>query len=148
MTPPIEDARPMHAFEASADIHAPADRIWSILTDAPAYPSWDSGVTRVDGHIAHGERITVHSEVSPGRAFPVKVAMQPPTEMTWTGGLPLGLFTGVRTFRVTPDGDTTHVSMREEYGGPLAGMMWKTIPDLGPSFTRFVNGLKARAEAG
>jgi hypothetical protein len=29
----------MH-FEASADIRAPADRIWGILTDAPGYPTW------------------------------------------------------------------------------------------------------------
>ena len=91
----------MH-FEASADIRAPADRIWSILTDAPGYPTWDSGVTRVEGTIADGETITVHSEVAAGRAFPVKVAMRPPNEMTWTGGMPLGLFTGVRTFRLFP----------------------------------------------
>ena len=138
----------MHAFEASTDIHAPADRVWAILTDAPAYPSWDSGVTRVEGRIADGERITVHSEVAPGRAFPVRVAIRPPDAMTWTGGMPLGLFRGVRTFRVTQDGETTHLTMREEYGGLLEGMMWRSMPDLKPSFDRFVNGLKARAETG
>ena len=138
----------MHAFEASTDIHAPADRVWAILTDAAAYPSWDSGVTRVEGRIADGERITVHSEVAPGRAFPVRVAIRPPDEVTWTGGMPLGLFRGVRTFRVTQDGGTTHLTMREEYGGLLEGMMWRSMPDLKPSFDRFVNGLKARAETG
>lgn len=138
----------MHAFEAHADIAAPRDRVWAILTDGSTYPSWDSGVSRVEGRIADGERITVHSEVSPGRAFPVKVALRPPDEMTWTGGMPLGLFTGVRTFRVADDGETTRLTMREEYSGPLLGMMWRRMPDLGPSFTRFVNGVKARAEAG
>jgi hypothetical protein len=138
----------MHSFEASADIRAPADRVWAILIDGAAYPSWDSGVTRVDGRIADGERITVHSEVAPGRAFPVRVAVRPPQEMTWTGGMPLGLFRGVRTFRVTPSGDGTRLTMREEYGGLLEGMMWRSMPDLQPSFDRFVNGLKARAEAG
>ena len=68
----------MH-FEASADIQAPADAIWSILTDAPAYPSWGSGVTRVEGRITEGAKIKqVHSEVATSRAFPVKVAMRPP----------------------------------------------------------------------
>ena len=133
-------------FEASADIGAPAERIWSILTDAAAYPTWDSGVTRVDGRIADGERITVHSEVAAGRAFPVKVAVRPPHEMTWTG-MPLGLFTGVRTFRLAPADGTTRVSMCKEYSGLLAGVMSRSIPDLQPSFDRFVNGLKARAEA-
>ena len=137
----------MH-FEASADIQAPADQIWKILTDAPGYPTWDSGVTKVEGSIADGDRITVHSEVAAGRAFPVKVAMRPPNEMTWTGGMPLGLFTGVRTFRLAPDGGGTRVTMREEYSGPLVGLVGRSIPDLQPSFDRFVNGLKARAEAG
>jgi hypothetical protein len=68
-------------FEASVDIHSPADRIWSILTDAAAYPDWDSGVTRVEGRIADG-------------------------------------------------------------------LMSRSIPDLQPSFDRFVRGLKARAETG
>lgn len=137
----------MH-FEASADIAAPPERIWSILTDAPGYPTWDSGVTKVEGTIADGERITVHSEVASGRAFPVRVAMRPPSEMTWTGGMPLGLFTGVRSFRLAPRDGSTTVTMREEYSGPLVGLMGRSIPDLQPSFDTFVNGLKARAEAG
>jgi hypothetical protein len=37
--------------------------------------------------------------------------------------------------------------MREEYTGPLAGLIGKSIPDLGPSFTQFANGLKQRVEA-
>jgi hypothetical protein len=135
------------AFEASALIQARADRVWSILLDGPGYPAWDSGITSVDGRIADGERITVHSEVSPGRAFPVRVSMQLPTIMRWSGGLPLGLFRGVRTFRVEPEAGATRVTMREEYGGLLVGLMSRSIPDLGPSFTRFVNGLKQHAEA-
>jgi hypothetical protein len=135
-------------FEASADIAAEPKRIWSILTDAPAYPTWDSGVTKVEGTIANGEKITVHNEVAAGRAFPVRVTMRAPNEMTWTGGMPLDLFTGVRTFRLAAGDGSTRVTMREDYSGPLAGMMSRSIPDLQPSFDRFVNGLKARAEAG
>ena len=137
----------MH-FEASADIRAPPDRIWSILTDAPAYPTWDSGVTNVEGRIADGEKIKVHSEVAAGRAFPVKVAMRPPHEMTWSGGMPLGLFTGVRKLPARPERGSTRVTMREEYSGPLVGAHVALDPRPQPSFDRFVNGLKARAEAG
>ena len=135
-------------FGAGADIHAPAERIWSILTDGLAYPTWDSGVTSVEGRIADGEQITVHSEVAAGRAFPVRVSMRPPHEMTWTGGMPLGLFTGVRTFRLVSSDGSTRFTMREDYSGPLVGIMSRSIPDLQPSFERFVNRLKARAEAG
>ena len=60
--------------------------------------------------------------------------------------MPLGLFRGVRTFRLEPRGDDTAFTMREEYTGPLLPLIWRTMPDLGPSFTRFAEGLKAEAE--
>jgi hypothetical protein len=33
-----------------------------------------------------------------------------------------------------------------EASGPLLAMMWRSMPDLGPSFAQFANGLKKRAE--
>ena len=140
----------MRAYEATATINAPPERIWAILTDGAAYADWDSGVDRVEGRIAPGETITVYSKASPGRAFPVKVAdFVPSQQMTWSGGMPLGLFRGVRTFRLSPAGDgATRFHMREEYTGPLLPMIWRSMPDLGPSFEQFAKGLKARAETG
>lgn len=139
----------MEYYEAAAAIDAPADRAWRVLLDGAAYPNWDSGVTRVDGEIIDGGRITVHSDASPGRAFPVRVAIdQQSGLMTWSGGMPLGLFRGVRTFRVVPNGEECTFSMREEYTGPLLAMIWKRTPDLQPSFDRFAAGLKARTEKG
>lgn len=138
----------MKVYEASSTIEADADTIWSILTDASHYPEWDSGVVRVEGRIAPGERVKVVSSANPGRAFPVKVTeFSPGRTMTWTGGMPMGLFKGVRTFTLTPQGDgVTRFSMREEYTGPLLPLIWRSMPDLGPSFQRFANGLKGRAE--
>jgi Polyketide cyclase / dehydrase and lipid transport len=83
----------MKSYESSATIDAGADAIWRILTDAPAYATWDSGVEKVEGTIAPGETIKVYSQANPGRAFPVKVTEYEPGErMTWSGGMPLGLF--------------------------------------------------------
>ena len=66
--------------------------------------------------------------------------------MVWSGGMPLGLFKGVRTYTLSPQGNgTTKFSMREEYTGPMLPMIWRSIPDLGPSFAQFANGLKQRA---
>jgi hypothetical protein len=137
----------MKSYEATSTITAAPDAVWAILIDAPGYPDWDSGVERVEGRIAPGEKIKVVSEANPGRAFPVKVtAFEPGRGMTWSGGMPLGLFRGVRTFTLVPDGDTTTFTMREEYTGPLLPLIWRSIPDLGPSFRQFADGLKARAE--
>jgi hypothetical protein len=139
----------MKSYDAAATIEAPPETIWAILTDAPAYAEWDSGVERVEGRIAPGEKIKVVSEANPGRAFPVKVtAFEPGRAMTWSGGMPLGLFKGVRTFALTPDGAATRFTTREEYSGPMLGLIWRSMPDLGPSFEQFARGLKQRAERG
>jgi hypothetical protein len=138
----------MKHYEASSIIEASPETVWAILTDAPNYPSWESGVIRVEGRVAPGERVKVVSEANPKRAFPVKVtAFDPPRSMTWSGGMPLGLFKGVRTFTLTPQGSaTTRVDMREEYSGPFLPLIWRSTPDLGPSFEKFARGLKDRAE--
>jgi hypothetical protein len=138
----------MKAYEATSLISARPEAIWAVLVDAPGYPAWDSGVERVEGTIATGEKIKVVSEANPGRAFPVTVSELVPNErMTWSGGMPLGLFRGVRTFTLTPEDGATRFTMREEYSGPLLPLIWRTMPDLGPSFETFATGLKARAEA-
>jgi hypothetical protein len=139
----------MKHYEASSMIRATPETIWEILTDGPSYSTWDNGVVRVEGRILSGETIKVVSEANPDRTFPVKVSgWQPGVSMEWSGGLPLGLFRGVRTFSLTPAGDgTTAFTVREEYTGPLLGLMWRSIPDLGPSFAKFADGLKQHAEA-
>ena len=138
----------MKSYESRATIEAPAAAVWSVLRDGAGYPTWDSGVERVEGTIATGERIKVHAAVSPGRAFPVKVQVDESAgTMTWTGGMPLGLFRGVRTFTVMPTcNGSTEFTMREVYTGPLLGLIWRSMPDLGPSFEQFAAGLKAQAE--
>ena len=139
----------MEHYESTAVIDASPEAIWTVLTDAPAYADWDSGVVRVEGTIAPQEKIKVVSEANPKRAFPVKVTEFAPGErMVWSGGMPLGLFKGVRTFTLTPEGPATRFEMREEYSGPLLPMIWRSMPELGPSFEQFARGLKAKAKAG
>jgi hypothetical protein len=137
----------MRHYESTALIDARPEAIWTVLTDAPGYASWDSGVVRVEGRIAPREKIKVVSEANPKRAFGVTVTEFAPSErMVWSGGMPLGLFKGVRTFTLSPDGAGTRFTMREEYSGPMLAPIWRSMPDLGPSFEQFARGLKARAE--
>jgi hypothetical protein len=138
----------MKSYGTTSTIQASPDAIWAILTDAPRYTEWDSGIERVEGRIAPGETIKVFSKVSPGRAFPATVTeFSPGQKMVWSGGMPLGLFKGVRTFTLSPQGDgATRFTMREEYTGPLLPLIWRSMPDLGPSFEQFASGLKKRAE--
>jgi len=138
----------MREFAASSQIKASREAIWSVLVDGAGWTGWDSAVVRLDGTIAAGGKVTVYPEVNPGRGFAVRVAEFVPGErMTWRGGMPLGLFTGTRTFRLTPQpGGSVLFELREAYTGPLAGLIFRSIPDLQPSFTRFADGLKQRVE--
>jgi hypothetical protein len=137
----------MKSYEATATIAATPEEIWSVLTDGASYTSWDSAVARLEGTIGPGEKVKVYPEVNPKRAFPVKVTtFEPASRMVWTGGMPLGLFKGVRTFTLTPEQDTTTFRMREEYTGPMLPLIWRSMPDLQPSFDRFARGLKERVE--
>lgn len=132
-------------YRAGATIDAPPATVAEVLRDGPGYARWDNGVVRVEGPVVDGGTIKVFSEVSPDRAFPVTVAFDG-DGMTWTGGIPLGLFRGVRRFDLTPDGDGTRFSMVERFTGPLTRVMARSMPDLQPGFDQFAAGLKAEAE--
>lgn len=134
-------------FEVQREINASPAAIWRVLTDAQKLQDGSFGIKRIEGKIAPGTKIKVWSEVSPGRAFPLKVThFQPGMRMVWQGGMPLGLFRGVREFVLTPAAMGTVFQMRETYSGPLAGLITKSIPDLGPSFEIFADGLQVATE--
>lgn len=137
----------MKIFETTTLIHAEADRIWALLVDAPAYPSWNTTVDKVEGTIALGQKIKVFAKISPGRAFPVKVVELLPLErMVWSGGMPLGLFKGVRTFTLTKKDDAVEFGMREVYSGLMSPMIERSLPDLQPAFDEFAAALRKQAE--
>jgi len=139
----------MKAFEVRRTIHAPAEAIWACLTDAAALQNGGLGVRRLEGWIDAGASLSVTSEANPGRAFALRVTgFAPPHRMVWSGGMPLGLFTGVRTFTLTPAGEATEFHMREEFSGLMAPLITKSIPDLQPSFEQFADGLRRLAEGG
>jgi len=139
----------MKEFSTTTSIEASPDTIWAILTDAAGYPEWDPGMERLEGRIAPGEKVKAFTKLSPGRAFPATVTeFVPGQKMTWTGGMPLGLFKGERTFTLTPQGDNaTKFTLREVFTGLLLPIFGRSIPDLTPTFEEFVAALKNRAES-
>jgi uncharacterized protein YndB with AHSA1/START domain len=139
----------MTRYSVTREIHAKPNVIWELLTDAPAYPNWNPAVLGIEGRIAPGERIELTSVVNPKRTFKLEVTeFNPPHTMVWADGMPLGLFKGVRTYRLTPqvDGPTTFL-MEEVFSGLLEPMISKSIPDMTESFELFADGLKRAAES-
>ena len=139
----------MQEYISAATIDASPDAVWRILTDGAAYREWNPEIVGIDGPIVLGGRITAHVRLGDGaiRKVPQRVtALEQPTRMQWTGGLPLGLFVGRRTFTLVPTGKGVEFRMHLEMSGPLASLILKSVGDRQPEIDRFSAGLKHRAE--
>jgi hypothetical protein len=137
------------SYAASRTIEAAPETVWGLLTEAAAYPTWNSTVLSLDGRIARGEKIGVVSTLNPKRTFTLTdTELDPPRRMVWADGMPLGLFRGERTYTLAPAGEgRTDFRMEEVFRGPLAPLITKMIPDMTDSFAEFADGLKRAAEA-
>jgi hypothetical protein len=138
----------MRSFEAAARIDASPDQVWALLVDVGGWRDWNSGVDRVEGRVALGERLTLYATMIRSRPFVVTVTeIRPREAMRWRGGLPFGLAVIERTYRLDEQDDGgTLLTVREDHTGPLAAVLGRTTPDLNPSFRQFCEGLKALVE--
>jgi hypothetical protein len=133
-------------FEASTHVAADASVVWDTLVQIEQWASWDSALDRVEGTLGPNGRITIHVQ---GQPRPYKLSVidwQPGRRLALRGGMPLGLFTGTRTYDLSSSDSGTEVAMAERYTGPMASLIGKRLPDLQPSFEAFVAGWRKAAE--
>jgi len=141
----------MPVYQSDVSIAASPEAVWNVLVDAPGYKECNPEIVAIEGSLTAGARIKARVRVASGaiRPVPMRVtAFQPPSTMQWTGGLPLGLFTGRRTFTVRAAAGGAHVTMLVEMTGPLASLMLKATGDRQAEIDRFTSALRARVEAG
>ncbi len=137
----------MYEVGAKRTIAATPERVWEILSSADRLVALSAGITRLDGQIGPDGRLALVSDVAPKRVFRLKVAVfEPNVRMAWHGGMPFGLFSGKRQFLLSANGDLTDLEIREEFTGLMAGMIWRSMPDLQPSFDRLIDAIKLAAE--
>lgn len=127
----------------SVDIAATAARVWSLLTDAPAIPRWNSTVVSITGEIKPGGRIALVSTLDPKRTFKLAVkGFEPGRRLVWGDAM------GTRTYDVAPRaGGGVTVTMHEKIGGPVFPLFAHMIPSFDASFDQFAADLKRAAEA-
>lgn len=136
----------MPTFEATTRIAAPPADVWDTLLATDRWTGWDPALESVDGRLAPEGQLEIRVRDNP-RPFRLKVSSwEPERRVVLTGGMPLGLFTGTRTYTLAEEPDATTVTVRETYTGLLAGVIGRSIPDLQPSFDAFVSGLRRAAE--
>lgn len=138
----------MKSFSATTTIARPPDAIWSVLTDTAGYAEWATGIHRLEGQIKEGGRLKLFTASKPRQAMTLQVSgVAAPKTLTFSGGLPFGLFRGDRTFTLVPQADgTTQFTVCEVFSGPLEPWLGRMIPDLTPSFESYAAGLKEKCE--
>jgi uncharacterized protein YndB with AHSA1/START domain len=136
-------------YATVASIRATPEMVWRVLTGAAGYADWNPEIIGIDGHMALNERITARVKVGSGaiRRVPMRVtAFEAPSRMEWTGGLPLGLFVGLRTFTVTPREGVVEFRMHLRMSGPLATLILKSVGDRQPEIDSFSSALRTHVE--
>lgn len=134
-------------YAVSATVRAEPAAVWARLTDAKAFPSWNSTVTSIEGDIAPGAKLTLRVPSAPGRSFTPKVVrFDAPRVMVWQDGF-APMFQGTRTFTLTPGADgTTEFTMEETFKGLMLPMIKGSLPDFRPVFDQYAADLKRACE--
>jgi hypothetical protein len=144
--------------EATAQIDAPIEVVWRVMTDLAAYPEWNPFVVSIDAKEAPrlGSRMKLHVRWSDGGTATsdeeVTQLDQPSGGRAtfayrFTGPLDaLGLVKAVRVQALEQSaGGPTIYTTREEFGGLLTRFL--PLAKVQDGFERHARALKARAES-
>lgn len=137
----------MKSYRIEKAIAASPEQVWTCLTETSAYGEWAPSIERFEGKMAPGEQLTMH-HTSGNQTRVTITQMESPRQYILSGGLPLNMVTGTRSFQLTPQADgTTLFVMEEIFSGWLMPIFGRVIPDLSQSFEDFALALQKRVEA-
>ena len=131
---------------ASAEVNAPAETVWSVLTDIPRWPDWNPDVKSASlaGSLAEGAEF--RWKAGPGSIVSRIERIKLYEEIGWTGRT-----TGIRAAHVWRIRDTgagsTAVETEESWDGAMVAVLrWPARRLLRNSLSNGLAHLKAEAE--
>ena len=142
-----------YALTTEIEIAAPAERVWAVLTDFSAYPSWNPFVVSIAGDLVPAAQLNVQLKPPAGRAMTMKphvTRVDPGTRFAWRGSLPIpGLFAGEHQFEVTSLGpNKVRFVHSEQFSGLLVPLLKGMLDgSTRRGFEAMNQAVKARAEA-
>ncbi len=142
----------MKSISKSIIIHAPAERVWQVLTDFAAYPEWLLGAPQISGVLEPGQCLQIASGL-PAPHAPIACTLllrrvTPPYELRWALHQSPGLSGGERRFAIEIIGqDQVRFTQSEVFHGVFAPALACLLsPATRQAFHRMNQALKARAE--
>lgn len=137
---------------STADIPAPPEAVWEVLTDFAAYGNWNPFMDRIEGEAQVGSKLRVHMKPPGGRGMtfrPTVLAAVPGRELRWLGTLGVrGLFDGEHSFILTADDSGgTRLSHGETFSGVLVTLMRSSVSGAQAGFEAFNEALAKRVQA-
>jgi len=148
-------------IHSEADIDAPREGVWSILTDFSRYPEWNPFTVSVRSTLAMGAPVELRVRMMgglfgrwPGGWYQSQTefvrVFEPGRKVAWGDDRMMGgLVTAVRTqwLEDLPGGRTRYVN-EDAIGGPLEGLVIRFFgSSMQVGFDRVAEALKTRAEA-
>lgn len=139
-------------IEHRLGIQAPAEAIWAVLADIPAWRGWNPLYPRAEGALRIGARLDLDLAL-PGRERrvirPTIVDWVPNEQIHWRLSMFGGLLRSIRYFEIEQLGPANCIlSNGELFDGPLTRAIGrKTAKTIRAGFAEFGEALKARVTA-
>jgi hypothetical protein len=137
-------------IETTTVIEAPADVVWSVITDFRAYADWNPFITALAGEPRLGARLRATFTL-PGRKprtfTPTVVAFEPGRRLSWLGRIAIPkLFDAEHILAVTSRDGGSEFVHTEHFRGLLPPLLGKLLAATHEAFVAMDTALKERAE--
>lgn len=138
----------MRHFGVTAEIAAPADRVWPVMSDVERWHEWTESITRVkrldSGPFAVGSKAVIRQPKFPPAVWTV-TEIVPGRSFTWESVAPGLRVIGHHVVEPTPTGSRATLSLRLQ--GLFGGLWGRLTGGITQRYLGFeAKGLKARSE--
>jgi uncharacterized membrane protein len=138
----------MSDFAISIDIHAPPERVFSVMSDVEKWREWTASVTSIElidaGPLRVGSRALIRQPKFPPALWRV-TGVEDGKGFTWVSGVPGLRVTAHHWIEALPEG--TRVTLSLTYRGFLRGAVIALTRKLTERYLELeARGLKARSE--